>query len=54
MSDAWVANLSSGVTVVERWIPGEVSPWVKLMGLCKENSLWVTNLRLTISNFQKL
>jgi hypothetical protein len=48
MSDAWVANLSSGVTVVERWIPGEVSPWVKLMGLCKENSLWVTNLRLTI------
>jgi hypothetical protein len=40
--------MSDGRTLVERWIPNEVSPWVRLMGLCRENSLWVTNLRMTI------
>ena len=48
MSDVWVANLNSGITLVERWAFGGESPWVRLVKMCEENSAWVTNLRLTI------
>lgn len=46
--DAWVANLNSGITVVEKWVPDQPPPWGRLVALCKENSTWVTNLRMTI------
>lgn len=46
--DAWVANLSDGASIVEHWIPNELSPWLRLMDLCKTNNLYLTNLRLTI------
>jgi len=46
--DAWLANLSDGTTVVEYWAPNELSPWLRLMELCRSNGLYLTNLRLTI------
>ena len=46
--DAWLASLSSGETVVEHWVPDELSPWLRLMELCKKRNLYLTNLRLTI------
>jgi len=46
--DSWVASLSSGDTVVEHWIPDELSPWIRLMNKCKDNNLYLTNLRLTV------
>lgn len=48
MSDAWVANISDGRTIVERWTLGEDPPWARLMSICQEKSLWITNLRMTI------
>ena len=46
--DAWVASLSNGDTVVEHWLPDEFSPWIRLMNLCKECNVYLTNLRLTV------
>ena len=46
--DAWIANLSNGTTVVEHWLPDDLSPWIRLMDWCKQSDLYLTNLRLTV------
>lgn len=44
----WVANVSDGSTHSERWIPGELSPWRRLMEYCEKNRVYITNLRMTV------
>lgn len=46
--DFWIASLSNGNTVIEYWIPNELSPWSKLMDQCKAYHVHLVNLRLTI------
>jgi hypothetical protein len=46
--DSWVVNLANGATKVEEWVPGQLSPWQRLMEYCKKEHTYVTNLRLTI------
>lgn len=46
--DAWIASLSSGNTVVEHWLPSGLSPWNRLINHCRDHSVYLTNLRLTI------
>lgn len=46
--DVWVASISNGVTVVEKWGTDQSPPWERLVSLCKENSTWVTKLRMTV------
>lgn len=50
MSDAWIANLSDGSTVVEDWVAGYLSPWQRLMDKCSNEHIYITNLRLTVGN----
>lgn len=45
----WVASLSNGETVFEgEQVPGERTPWGKLIERCEEEGLWVTQLQLQI------
>jgi hypothetical protein len=46
--DAWIASLSDGTSVVEHWHTNDLSPWSRLIRQCKEDNLYLTNLRLTI------
>lgn len=50
MSDnsCWIANVSDGSTHNEKWIPGELSPWRRLMAYCELNNVYITNLRMTV------
>lgn len=50
MSDnsCWIANVSDGSTHTEKWIPGEISPWSRLMNYCRTRNEYVTNLRMTV------
>lgn len=45
----WIASLSDGSTVVEKWIKGEVSPWSKLKEVCKTKGVKITQLRLQVN-----
>lgn len=44
----WVANVSDGSCHVEKWIPGELSPWRRLIAYCAANNAYITNLRMTV------
>lgn len=48
MSNSWIANVSDGSTHSEKWIPGELSPWRRLMSYCEQNGVYITNLRMTV------
>jgi hypothetical protein len=48
--DAWIVNLANGATKVEEWVPGQLSPWQRLMEYCKTEHTYITNLRLTIGD----
>ena len=46
----WVANLSNGETVFEgELVPGERTPWGKLIERCMEEDLFVTQIQLQIA-----
>lgn len=48
--EGWIANLSDGRTIKEEpEVPGELSPWRKLINFCQENNLYLTNLRLVFN-----
>lgn len=44
----WVANVSDGSTHIEKWIPGELSPWRRLIAYCEANRVYITALRMTV------
>ncbi|RLG36307.1 MAG: hypothetical protein DRN91_08285 [Candidatus Alkanophagales archaeon] len=46
--EGWIASLSNGETVFEEWIPGQPSPWLRLLQRLEEEGLAVTQLRLQV------
>lgn len=46
----WVANVSDGSTHEEVWIPGELSPWRRLIAYCEATRSYITALRMTVGN----
>ena len=44
----WLVSLSDGSTVVEQWVPGEPSPWQRLLGTLSSTGLHITQLRLQV------
>ena len=45
----WIASMSDGSTIIEKWEPGKASPWIRLKRLCKEKNLKITQLRLQVN-----
>jgi hypothetical protein len=42
----WLVSLSDGSTIVEQWIPGELSPWQQLLKTLEDTKKQITQLRL--------
>ena len=49
ITDGWIANLSDGASVSEKWIEGTLSPWQRLKIHCEKQGLYITRLRLKIN-----
>jgi hypothetical protein len=44
--DGWIATLSDGSTVYEKWIEGQLSPWQRLMHKCVSSGVHITSLKM--------
>ena len=45
----WIASMSNGETIFEtEEIPGESSPWRKVIERCEEEDIWITQIQLQI------